>query len=116
MNADAWLKKSSYLLEIGGDKTEDSIDKVLSKRKQTLTKGGHLLRSLEVLKTDNNSNSLKLDLIIEWKGVNNSGKPVSAKIHQELKIQIKKDKTWEVIHIKEKHLLPIISPWMGMLC
>lgn len=115
MNANAWLNKAIYTLEIGGEKQQGSISKVLEKRKKWLTKGGHLLRSLEVKPTDS-SDTFILALILEWKGENSEGTPVIAKIKQELKIHIKPDNSWEVLSVKEKHLLPIIAPWMGLLC
>ncbi len=115
MNAEAWIDKATYSLEIGADKSKGTISDVLKKRKVLLAKGGHLLRSLEVKKTASN-NTFILELILEWKGENDEGTPVIAKIKQELKIHIKADKSWEVISIKEKHLLPIVAPWMGLLC
>lgn len=115
MNAEAWIDKATYSLEIGADKSKGTISDVLKKRKALLAKGGHLLRSLEVKKTASN-NTFILELILEWKGENDEGTPVIAKIKQELKIHIKADKSWEVISIKEKHLLPIVAPWMGLLC
>ncbi len=51
---------------------------------------------------------VKQGVLLEWKGVNDQGKPVIAKIRQELNIQINKDKSWSVVSIKEKHLLPDI--------
>ncbi len=115
MNAEAWIDKATYSLEIGADKSKGSISSALKKRKKLLAKGGHLLRSLEVKKTDLD-NTFILEIILEWKGENDEGTPVIAKIKQALKIHIKADKSWEVISIKEKHLLPIIAPWMGLLC
>jgi hypothetical protein len=115
MNAGAWIDKATYSLEIGADKFKGSISSILKKRKTLLAKGGHLLRSLDIRKTDSN-NTFILELIFEWKGKNDEGMPVIAKIKQELKIHIKADKSWEVIRIKEKHLLPIVAPWMGLLC
>ncbi len=115
MNVEAWIDKATYLLEIGADKSKGSVSSILKKRKTLLAKGGHLLRSLEVKKADSKE-SFILELILEWKGENAEGTPVIAKIKQELKIHIKADKSWEVVNIKEKHLLPIIAPWMGLLC
>lgn len=116
MNGDEWLNQASYSLEIGANKTHDSVAKTLKKRKQTLAKGGHLLSTLDVKIPKEFNKTFTLDFILEWKGFNDKGKPVLAKIHQELKIQIKEDDSWVVISIKEKHLLPIIAPWMGLLC
>ncbi len=115
MNADAWIDKATYSLEIGANKSKGSVSRLLKKRKTLLSKGGHLLRSLEVKKTDSNSTFI-IEIILEWKGENDKGMPVIAKIKQALKIHIKADKSWEVISIKEKHLLPIVAPWMGLLC
>lgn len=116
MNAEAWINTASYELDMGALKAKGLIDEVLAKRKDTLAKGGHLLRSLEMKKTKGSNNHFVIDLIIEWKGFNTSGKPVIARINQVLTIRIKKDKSWEIISIKEKHLLPITVPWVGMLC
>jgi len=116
MNGDEWLNQANYSLEIGADITQGSVEEVLTKRKKILAKGGHLLRTFDAIKPTGSDNMFVLDFILEWKGVNNKGNPVLAKIHQELKILIKKDKSWTVISIKEKHLIPIIAPWMGLLC
>lgn len=116
MNGSAWLDKATYSLTIGAEKTEDSISSVLEKKKQLLAKGGHLLHSLDVKKEAANPNVFVIDLILEWKGKNLEGKSVIAKVHQEIKVKIKADKSWEVISIKEEHLLPIIAPWMGLVC
>jgi hypothetical protein len=116
MNGDEWLNQATYSLEIGANKTRGSVEEILKQRKQTLAKGGHLLSTLDVVIPENSNDAFILDFILEWKGVNDKGKPVLAKIHQELKVQIKDDKSWIVISIKEKHLLPIIAPWMGLLC
>jgi len=116
MNAHTWFEKAIYNLNMGELQLSGSLEEVLSKRKDTLFKGGHLLRSLKVRKRKGSKNHFILDLIIEWKGKNAQGKVVSARIQQALTVHIKKDKSWEVITIQEKHLLPIIAPWMGMLC
>jgi len=114
MNTKAWLDKATYSLKMGSEQLMGSIESTLEKKKLFLTKGGHLLHSLEVIKSD--ANTLVIDLILEWKGTNKAGKPVIARIHQEIEVQIKTDKTWEVLSIKEEHLLPIIAPWMGLVC
>jgi hypothetical protein len=116
MNGNAWLDKATYSLKIGAEKTQDTITSVLKKKRQLLAKGGHLLRSLDVKKEASNPNIFVIDLILEWKGTNPTGTPVVAKIHQEIKVKIKADKSWEVISINEEHLLPIIAPWMGLVC
>ena len=119
MNADAWLDSATYSLEIGADKSIGAIASALKKRKLLLAKGGHLLRSLKLknpLKTSDTKSHFTLELIIEWRGENKEGTPVIAKIKQILEIHINANKAWKVISIKEKHLLPSISPWMGLLC
>jgi hypothetical protein len=114
MNAKAWLDKATYSLKIGSKHSKGSIESTLEKKKLLLSKGGHLLHSLEVKQSD--ANRFVIDLILEWKGTNKVGKPVIARIHQEIEVQINTDKTWEVLSIKEEHLLPIIAPWMGLVC
>lgn len=116
LNINAWLNTASYSLTIGADKSTHSIKETLEQRKQLLTKGGHLLHSLTIKTVKDQEDVFIIDLILEWKGVNNKDKPVLASIHQEIKIQIKEDQSWVVLSIKEKHLLPIIAPWMGLLC
>jgi len=114
--ATQWLEKASYSMKIGGDEIQGSVSSTLDKRKQYLTKGGHLLRALDVTELQNKPDTLILDLIIEWKGVNQAGKPVLAKIQQKIEYTIQQDNSWEVISIKEQHLLPDIAPWIGLLC
>ncbi|PHS69528.1 MAG: hypothetical protein COB23_06130 [Methylophaga sp.] len=114
--ADQWLDKASYSVKIGGDVIQGSVATTLAKRKQYLAKGGHLLRSLDIKKIAGKSNTFILDLIVEWKGINQTGKPVLAKIHQEIEYKIQDNNAWHVISIKEQHLLPDIAPWAGLLC
>ena len=114
MNADLWLETANYTLDMGSLKMADSIPNVLKQRHKLLREGGHLLKSLKVNSTANNQ--FNIDYIVDWKGVNASGKATIARIHQILTIHLNKKKQWEVISIKEKHLLPVIAPWMGMLC
>ncbi len=116
MNAKAWINQATYSLKMGAEKTDGSIATVLSKKKELLAKGGHLLRSLDVIKNKNNPNVFVIDLVLEWKGTNQTGKSVIAKISQKIKVKINTDNSWEVISIKEEHLLPIIAPWMGLVC
>ena len=114
MNADAWLKTAQYSIDIANDKKTGSIASIIKQRQKLLAKGGHLLRSLDI--KNQTADGFTIELILEWKGVNTDGKAVLAKIRQRLKVKINKDKSWELITIKEKHLLPVIAPWMGMLC
>lgn len=111
-----WLDDASYSMKIGGNQLQGSISSTLMKRKQFLAKGGHLLRSLDVKKVENKQDTFVLDLILEWKGENKTGKPVLAKIHQEIEYKIQEDNSWEVKSIREEHLLPDIAPWVGLLC
>lgn len=112
--ADQWLDQAIYSMKIGGKEVQGTVVEILAERKQYLTKGGHLLRSLDLKKIKNNK--FRLDLILEWKGINKDGKPVLAKIHQEIEYQLQEDNSWKVISIKEEHLLPDIAPWTGLLC
>ncbi len=114
MNAEAWLDKASYSLKMGGVQSTGSVASILEKKKPFLTTGGHLLHSLEV--RSSNASRFAIDLILEWKGTNKAGKPVIARIHQEIEVRINEDGKWEVLSINEEHLLPIIAPWMGLVC
>ncbi len=116
INDNNWLEKAPYSLKIGSLEVTDSIASALLKRNQYLAKGGHLLRSIDVQKNTGLEDNLTLNLIIEWQGENASGKAVIAKIHQEIDIKILKNNSWEVISIKEEHLLPDLKPWQGLLC
>ncbi|NOQ94648.1 MAG: hypothetical protein GQ547_08465 [Methylophaga sp.] len=116
IDAEQWLHSANYSMTIGGDVLNGSITTLLEKRQKYLAQGGHLLRKLGNKKVDGKDNTYVLDLIIEWKGSNPSGKPVLAKIHQEIEYEIQKDKSWKVLSIKERHLLPDIAPWVGLLC
>ena len=110
------LDNAQYSMTMRGKETLGSIAHTLAKRQHYLTKGGHLLRSLNVKKVENKDNTYVLDLILEWKGVNHKGKPVLAKIHQEIEYEILDDKSWSIITIKEHHLLPDTKPWIELLC
>lgn len=116
MNMEQWHDSATYSMKIGNTSFQGSVDSILSQRKQYLAKGGGLLRSLKLIPQANKPDLYLLDLIIEWKGVNQTGKPVIAKIHQEVEISLQKDNTWKVQSIIEQHLLPDIAPWVGLLC
>lgn len=105
-----------YAFKIGSDTEQGTVESVMNKRKQYLAHGGHRLHSLDVVFNDSNPEQVTLELIIEWKGVNQAGKPVLAKIHQEIKAEIQKNGIWRMDTIKEKHVLPDIAPWSGLLC
>ena len=115
-NAEKWLGTAQYSMMMRGKETVGSIAHTLAKRQYYLTKGGHLLRSLDVKKVEGKANTFILDLIIEWKGENHKGTPVLAKIHQEIEYEILDDKSWSIITIKEHHLLPDTKPWIELLC
>ncbi len=115
LNLKQWIDSASYSIKMGAIDEKNSVARTIEKRKNYLTVGGHLLHSLKVEKVENKTNTYVLDLIVEWKGENPSGKPVLAKIHQQIEYQIT-NKLWHVISIKETHLLPDIAPWMGFLC
>lgn len=115
MNGSDWLQDAPYSLKIGGLELTDSISSVLLQRKKYLAKGGHKLRSIDVQQHDEDKN-ITLNLIIEWRGENAQGKPVIAKIHQEIALKIMENSSWKVVSIKEEHLLPDLKPWQGYLC
>lgn len=116
INGDSWLEKARYSLKIGSLDTTDTITSILQKRHQYLAKGGHLLRSIDVQQHADDTDHIMLNLIIEWQGENASGQPVIAKIHQEIEIKITENNYWQVLSIKEQHLLPDLKPWQGFLC
>lgn len=111
-----WFDSATYSMKIGSKEVEGSVASTLAERKQSLAKGGGVLRSLEIKQIVNKPDLFMLDLIIEWKGVNESGKPVLAKIHQKIKLSLQKNNGWKVLSITELHLLPDIAPWIGLLC
>lgn len=110
------LENVQYQFKIGSNTVQGSAAEALTQRKQYLAQGGHLLRALDVIKHKDKPGYFVLDLIIEWKGVNESGKPVLAKIHQEIEYQVLEGGEWQINTIKEEHLLPDIAPWSGLLC
>lgn len=116
INEAQWIKSARYSVKIGRDEMQGSISSTLKERQKYLAKGGHLLRSVDVKKVENKPDYFILDLISEWKGVNQKGKSVLAKVHQQIEIQIQHNKVWKVHSIKEEHLLPDIAPWVGFLC
>lgn len=115
LNAEQWLESATYAINIGAKEIHGSVTSTLAKRKQYLAEGGGLLRSLELKKIANKPDLFMLDLIIEWKGTNATGKPVLAKIHQKIAFLLENNR-WKVQSITEEHLLPDIAPWVGLLC
>lgn len=113
---EGWFDQALYTLKIGDKEISGSVVDTLVKRRKYLTKGGHLLRFLDVQKKHNESNVFVLNITLEWKGVNSAGIPVLAKIQQKIEYQLQENNAWKIILIKEKHLLPDIAPWTELLC
>ncbi|MBL1321867.1 MAG: hypothetical protein COA63_012520 [Methylophaga sp.] len=116
INSEQWMDVAEYSLKIGRDEIHGSIAFTLKERQKYLAKGGHLLGSVNVTEVDGKADHFILDLISEWKGINQEGKTVLAKVHQQIEIQIQENNEWKIISIKEEHLLPDIAPWSGFLC
>ena len=116
LDAENWLESVPFSLKIGGVEKQGSLASIMVERQQILAKGGHLLRQLDVNRIAGKEDIFRLDIIVEWKGQNSAGKAVLAKIHQEITIKILNDNSWQVESIKERHLLPDIAPWVGLLC
>ena len=116
INTEYWLDVASYSLKIGQDEIHGSIASALKQRQKYLAKGGHLLRSVDVKEIEAKPKHFILVLTSEWKGVNQEGKAVLAKVQQQIEIQIQVNNVWKVLSIKEQHLLPDIAPWAGFLC
>lgn len=113
--SDNWLDTAPYTIKIGSENINSSVKDSIKDRKQFLAKGGHTLRLIDVAKKENNDTYV-LNLTMNWKGVNNKGKPVIAKITQQIEFQIKGDNSWHVLSIDEQHLLPDLKPWQNFLC
>lgn len=116
ISAPLWMATADYSIQMGGNKIQGSVLSTLTQRKQHLAKGGHLLRSVDVKPLENKPDTYVLVIIAEWKGINQAGKPALAKIHQEIEYQLLDNNSWQIRAIKEKHLLPDIAPWIGLLC
>jgi len=115
LSASQWIDKVDYKIKIGNKIIQGPVLSALEQRKQYLAKGGHLLRSIDVKKQQDKESYL-LIIIAEWKGVNQDGKSVLAKVRQEIEYKILADNSWQVLSIDEQHLLPDIAPWIGLLC
>ena len=109
-----WQSGVQYSTKIGAISQTGNLTQTLLKRRLSLEKGGHLLRDLSV-KTQGDDDKQMIELTMEWEGVNAQGKPVIAKILQQIKYQFTDDGI-ELISINERHLLPDIAPWTGLLC
>lgn len=110
------IKQVDYAFAIGDNKEQGELIEIIANRGSYLAQGGSILRTLDVQQDEHHSDQITLNLIIEWKGINQAGKPVLAKIHQEIECQIQANGEWKINFIKEKHLLPDIAPWSGLLC
>jgi hypothetical protein len=113
--ASQWIDKANYTIKIGTKTIQGSVLSALEQRKQYLAKGGHLLRSVDVKKQEGQDTYL-LIITAQWKGVNQDGKPVIAKVRQTIKYKVLADHSWQILTIDEQHLLPDIAPWIGLLC
>ncbi len=110
------LDQAEYDVTISGNQQQGGVADVLVARGQYLSKGGALLRTLDVKQGEDKPDQFTLSIMMEWKGVNQTGKPVLAKIQQEIECQIQENGEWHINKIKEKHLLPDVAPWSGLLC
>jgi len=105
--------KATYEVNIAGKKIQGNVFSSLKKRSQYLYKGKHLLHSMKVKSLKNNR--FVFSIIAEYKGVNDKNQKVIAKIKQTIDAKLKNN-IWQIITIKEKHLLPNIAPWVGFVC
>ena len=105
-----------YTLTMGNHSWQDSASTVLSKRQPYLAVGGHVLRVVKAEQTGKASDRQLMTLTIEWKGMDKDGTPVWANIQQIIEYRLLKSGGWEIMSVKEKHLLPDTQPWIGLLC
>ena len=105
-----------YEINIGSTNINQPVKETLVTRKQFLNKGEHNLRLIDLISLDTKTNTYLLDLTMNWEGVNVKNQTVIAKINQKIKLKIMADGRWHVISIKEKHLLPDLTPWQDLLC
>lgn len=106
-------KQSSYVINIAGNQIQGNVFSALKKRSQYLYKGKYLLHSMDIKALG--GNAFIFNIIVEYKGVNANNQSVVAKIQQNIHAQLINN-TWQIITIKEKHLLPDIAPWIGFVC
>ena len=93
----------------------DQIVTALQKRKSLLDSGRHFIRSVKVNQSDQLSSLFEMELIIDWKGYKVNKKAI-AKIQQIIQYSVAKDGLYQIISIKEDHLLPDFEPWTKLLC
>jgi hypothetical protein len=106
------ITNSKYKLEIGNHYYAGLLSIAMKKRLLWMGKGQHLLRSL-TYKIQNNN--LQIKLIIDWQGLNNKGKPSIAKIEQIIDLK-NNNKNYQMLEVKEQHLMPNFGSWGKMLC
>ncbi len=106
------FESTHYQLEIGDQRFTGSLLNTLNKRISLMGNGKHFLRSISAQAIGNN---LQLTLISSWRGISPSNKPSIAKIEQIIELE-KTLNGYQILSIKEQHLLPDIAPWEKMLC
>lgn len=105
-----------YEISIGSTNINQTVKETLVTRKQFLNEGEHSLRLMDLISLDTKTNTYLLDLTMNWEGVNAKSQAVIAKVNQKIELKIMADGRWQVISIKEKHLLPDLTPWQDLLC
>lgn len=115
INVSDW-SDAPYEMNVGSTNINQSVKETLVTRKQFLNKGEHKLRLIDLISLDAKTNTYLLDLTMNWQGVNEKNQAVIAKINQKIELTIMADGRWHVISIKEKHLLPDLTPWQDLLC
>mgnify|MGYP001601802349 CR=1 FL=1 len=105
---------TQYQLLIGAKKYTGRIQEALKNRKNWMGSGGHLLRSVKVIKSLDNI--IQLELIIDWKGLSANNKWRIAKIRQVIDIQKSNQAIYKITNVNEQHLLPDFAPWEKILC
>ena len=105
-----------YEINVGSTNINQPVKETLVTRKQFLYKGEHNLRLIDLVSLDTKTNTYLLDLTMNWQGVNEKKQTVIAKINQKIELKIMPGGRWHVISIKEKHLLPDLTPWQDLLC
>lgn len=116
INLENWIENAVYDVQIGSKKITGSVVSSLKQRSVYLSTGKHTLRSIDITQDGQSQNTYILDLTMNWNGFNAKSIPVIAKINQKIKIKLNKDGTWDVLSIKEKHLIPDLTPWQEFLC
>ncbi|AUZ85821.1 hypothetical protein CDW43_15170 [Methylophaga nitratireducenticrescens] len=110
------LDSAIYDITIGSKHLRSSVVETLEKRQPFLTQGGHTLRSVDLSVLNKEDKTYLLEISMNWKGVNSKNKAVIAKINQKITLQMTDANYWQIIEIKEQHLLPDLTPWQDILC